>query len=212
MDLELDRRDLIYLYSYIKGIVEEKYIDYMVIENNDIGYKIMTSLFTLGKMKLGEKVKVYTSLIVREDEMALCGFATKEELKLYHLLISVSKIGPKGALTILSYKIPGEIAAMILNKDVKSLSKIHGIGAKTAERIVLELKDKVKDLPIDLIPTEEISFLPEEKDPMEEAVEGLMALGYTKKEAEEASLKVMSLGIKDVESIIRKSLTLLMKG
>ena len=131
------------MYSYIKGTVEEINLDYIVIDNNNIGYKINVSSNTIKDLHLGNMAKIYTKLIVREDDMSLCGFATKEEMKMFELLTSVSKIGPKVGLSILSFASPGQLGAYILSEDVAKLSKAPGVGKKTAERIVLELKDKV---------------------------------------------------------------------
>ena len=154
------------MYSYIKGTVEEINLDYIVIDNNNIGYKINVS---------SNMAKIYTKLIVREDDMSLCGFATKEEMKMFELLTSVSKIGPKVGLSILSFASPGQLGAYILSEDVAKLSKAPGVGKKTAERIVLELKDKVDKNNVEFEPTllsnEPIAV---SKD---EAVDALVALG-----------------------------------
>ena len=125
------------MYSYIKGTVEEINLDYVVIDNNNIGYKINVSSNTIKDLHLGSMAKIYTKLIVREDDMSLCGFATKEEMKMFELLTSVSKIGPKVGLSILSFASPGQLGAYILSEDVSKLSKAPGVGKKTAERIVL---------------------------------------------------------------------------
>ena len=131
------------MYSYIKGTVEEIYLDRIVLENNGLGYEINVSSFTAQSVHIGNDAKIFTKLIVREDDMSLCGFATKEEMKMFELLTSVSKIGPKVGLSILSFASPGQLGAYILSEDVAKLSKAPGVGKKTAERIVLELKDKV---------------------------------------------------------------------
>ena len=131
------------MYSYIKGIIEEINLDHIVIDNNGIGYKINASANTIMKVKIGHECKIYTKLIVKEDDMSLCGFYDKEELKMFELLTSISKIGPKVGLGILSFASPRQIGAYILSEDIVKLSKAPGVGKKTAERIVLELKDKV---------------------------------------------------------------------
>ena len=141
------------MYSYIKGTVEEINLDYVVIDNNNIGYKINVSSNTIKDLHLGSMAKIYTKLIVREDDMSLCGFATKEEMKMFELLTSVSKIGPKVGLSILSFASPGQLGAYILSEDVSKLSKAPGVGKKTAERIVLELKDKVDKNNVEFEPT-----------------------------------------------------------
>ncbi|MFR3072169.1 MAG: Holliday junction branch migration protein RuvA [Paeniclostridium sp.] len=131
------------MYSYIKGSIEEINLDSLVIEANNIGYKVNVSSNTLSDLKLGKEYKIYTKLIVREDDMSLCGFSTKEELNMFELLNSVSKIGPKVALGILSFATPKQIGAYIVSEDVAKMSKAPGVGKKTAERIILELKDKI---------------------------------------------------------------------
>ena len=101
------------MYSYIKGTVEEIYLDRIVLENNGIGYEINVSSFTAQSAQKGKDAKIFTKLIVREDDMSLCGFATKEEMKMFELLTSVSKIGPKVGLSILSFASPGQLGAYI---------------------------------------------------------------------------------------------------
>lgn len=131
------------MYSYIKGTIEELYLDHIVIDNNNIGYRINVSSNTLKDLQLGNMAKIYTKLIVREDDMSLCGFASRKELEMFKLLTSVSKIGPKVGLGILSCATPPQLSAYILSEDIAKLSKCPGVGKKTAERIILELKDKV---------------------------------------------------------------------
>jgi len=195
------------MYSYIKGTVEEINLDYIVIDNNNIGYKINVSSNTIKDLQLGNIAKIYTKLIVREDDMSLCGFATKEEMKMFELLTSVSKIGPKVGLSILSFASAGQIGAYILSEDVAKLSKAPGVGKKTAERIVLELKDKVDKNNVEFEPTLFSS------EPIlvakDEAVDALVALGYSSAEAKEAVDKCKKDGL-NTEDIIKKSLTYIM--
>ena len=134
------------MYSYIKGTVEEIYLDRIVLENNGIGYEINVSSFTAQSVQKGKDAKIFTKLIVREDDMSLCGFASRKELEMFKLLTSVSKIGPKVGLGILSCATPPQLSAYILSEDIAKLSKCPGVGKKTAERIILELKDKVEIL------------------------------------------------------------------
>ena len=163
------------MYSYIKGTIEEIGITNIVIENNNIGYEINVSSNTIKDLQLGKMAKIYTKLIVREDDMSLCGFSTKEEMQMFELLTSVSKIGPKVGLGILSFGTPGQLGAYILSVDVAKLSKAPGVGKKTAERIVLELKDKIDKNNVEFEPTL-LSNAPiaVSKD---EAVDALVALG-----------------------------------
>lgn len=195
------------MYSYIKGTIEEIYLDHIVIENNNIGYKISVSSNTIKDLQIGSMSKIYTKLIVREDDMSLCGFSTKEEMHMFELLTSVSKIGPRVGLGILSFGTPGQLGAYILSEDVAKLSKAPGVGKKTAERIVLELKDKIDKNSVEFEPTlltnEPINV---SKD---EAVDALVSLGYTSAEAKEAVDKCKKDGL-NTEDIIKKSLTYIM--
>lgn len=195
------------MYSYIKGTVEEIYIDSIVVENNGIGYKINVSSNTIMNLQVRESTKIYTKLIVREDDMSLCGFVSREELKMFELLTSVSKIGPKVALSILSFASPAQLGAYILSEDIGKLSKAPGVGKKTAERIVLELKDKVDKNNIEFEPT-----LLSQKPTLisqDESVDALVALGYTLSESKEAVQKCKKDGM-NTEAIIKKALTYIM--
>ena len=131
--------------AYIKGILEMKMTGYIVIDVGGLGYKIFMSETGIEKVgNIGEKVKVYTYYKVREDDVSIFGFNTLEELKMFELLISVSGVGAKTALTMLAVCEPSEFALAIISEDVKTLTTIPGIGPKSAKRIVLELKDKIK--------------------------------------------------------------------
>ena len=131
--------------SYISGVVEEIEKDKVVVDNNGIGYGIFASHSTLEQIGIGEQVKIYTYFSVREDAMQLYGFLSRQELQLFKLLIGVSGVGPKGGLAILS-TCPGDSLSMaVLADDAKAISKAPGIGAKTAQKIIIELKDKIDD-------------------------------------------------------------------
>ena len=133
------------MFAYIKGSLEEKGNNYVVIEVSGIGYKIFMSETAISKMcDLGETIKVHTYYYVREDNISLYGFLTKEELKMFELLLSVSGIGAKSAITMLSNISPSSFALAVISNDVNSLKKIPGVGPKSAQRIILELKDKLK--------------------------------------------------------------------
>ena len=194
------------MYSYIKGTVEEIYLDRIVLENNGIGYEINVSSFTAQSVQKGKDAKIFTKLIVREDDMSLCGFASRKELEMFKLLTSVSKIGPKVGLGILSCATPPQLSAYILSEDIAKLSKCPGVGKKTAERIILELKDKVDK---DMAEFEATLFnqAPTGLE-LDEALEALLALGYSEKEAESALKKVNRQ--ESVENIIKECLRVLM--
>ncbi|MGL5507159.1 MAG: Holliday junction branch migration protein RuvA [Paraclostridium sp.] len=195
------------MYSYIKGSIEEINLDSLVIEANSIGYKVNASSNTIASVKLGQIYKIYTKLIVREDDMSLCGFASKEELSMFELLTSVSKIGPKVGLGILSFATPKQIGAYIVSEDVAKMSKAPGVGKKTAERIILELKDKIDKNNIEFEPTL-LAQAPVAVS-KDESVDALVALGYTSTEAKEAVDKCKKDGL-NTEDIIKKSLTYIM--
>lgn len=157
--------------------------------------------------KKGKDAKIFTKLIVREDDMSLCGFASRKELEMFKLLTSVSKIGPKVGLGILSCATPPQLSAYILSEDIAKLSKCPGVGKKTAERIILELKDKVDKESAEF----EATLFNQAPTGLEldEAVEALLALGYSNVEAKEAVQKFKKDGLK-TEDLIKKALTYLM--
>ena len=133
------------MYAYIKGKLEYKMSNYIVVENMGIGYKIFmgeSAINTIGD--IGQEVKIYTHYHVREDDISLYGFKTNEELRMFELLISVSGVGAKTALIMLSNIEPSNFALAVITNDTQKLVKIPGVGKKTAARIILELKDKLK--------------------------------------------------------------------
>lgn len=195
------------MYQYIKGKVEEIGDNYVVVENNGIGYLINTSRNSINNIKkISSECKVYTYLNVREDDMSLYGFATKEELNMFNLLLKVSKIGPKVALGMLSTMTPSNIKISIVSNDVNSLTKAPGIGKKTASRIILELKDKIDDN-IDM--NNEI-FADNIDDNNDEVTGALMVLGYTRAEITKVLPKVKTKG-NNTEDIIKMALKELAK-
>lgn len=172
------------MYEYIKGNITFSGSDYVVVENGGIGYRILTSLYSIESfIKSGEDITCYTELIVREDAMLLVGFSTRDELTLFHKLTSVSGVGTKVAIALLSHASYLEVSRMILTGDVKGLTAAPGIGKKTAERIVLELKDKVDNFGGMVV--EDVSFEVETTS-YQDAVEALIALGYVKADAQKA--------------------------
>ena len=191
------------MYSYIKGTVEEIYLDRIVLENNGIGYEINVSSFTAQSVQKGKDAKIFTKLIVREDDMSLCGFASRKELEMFKLLTSVSKIGPKVGLGILSCATPPQLSAYILSEDIAKLSKCPGVGKKTAERIILELKDKVDKESAEF----EATLFNQAPTGLEldEAVEALLALGYSNVESKEAVQKFKKDGLK-TEDLIKNEI------
>ena len=202
------------MYSYIKGSLEEKMSNYIVVENNGIGYKIFMSKTVIGRTgELGSKVKIFTHYHVREDEISLYGFLTNEELKMFELLLSVSGVGAKSAISMLSNIGPSEFAVSIVNNDITKLTKVPGIGKKSAQRIVLELKDKLKaeqELMKEDVSSENNEEIDVSGEDVEEAVSALQILGYNRKEIQKALLKFDYKSM-SIEDIIRTGLKYLSK-
>lgn len=196
------------MYEYIKGNYAGMNKDYIVVENNGIGYKIYTSGSTLANTpKVGEEILLYLQQIVREDFIGLYGFITKEELYMFNLLLTVSGVGAKASLSLLSISNVNNLKYAILSSDEKTIIRAPGIGKKMAQRIILELKDKIK--PDELVGVEgETIQVEENTENISEALEALVALGYTEKEGQKALASVN----KDdsLENIIKNSLRFLM--
>lgn len=175
--------------DFIKGKIEHVGEDYIVIENNSIGYKIFTSAYTTSDLNgKSENAIVYTQMIVREDDIRLCGFSTRSELKMFDLLRTVKGVGTKVALGILSSISYAEVVNVLIAGDVNSLTRAPGIGKKTAQRIILELKDKVSKTE-EFKTLENVSFennIGFMSQGNNEAIEALVSLGYSKVEAQNA--------------------------
>lgn len=199
------------MYAYVKGSLEIKSLGYVVVEANGVGYKIFMSESAIDKLgDLGEIVKIYTFLKVKEDEMSLYGFITNEELHMFELLISVSGIGAKSAISILSNITPSSFALAVITDDVATIKALPGIGAKTAQRIILELKDKVKASE-DTNKSELETMLNKKESNManvSEATAALQVLGYSRKEVDKAMEMFEKEGL-SVEDIIKKALSCL---
>lgn len=201
------------MYEYIKGQFQGISKDYVVIELNNIGYRIFTSGNTMSNMpKVGDEVLLYLEQIVREDFIGLYGFTTKEELEMFKLLLSINGVGAKAALSLLSISTVNNLKYAIMMGDEKHITRAPGIGKKTAQRIILELKDKLK--PDELTSEEEqlIEGINDNSDysfNINETLSALMALGYTEKEAQKALEKVDKT--LSIENMIKESLKLLMR-
>lgn len=165
--------------SFLMGVVEEKRENAVVLNVGGVGYELVVSSNTFSNLHIGDVTKVLTYMAVREDDVSLYGFSSGEERELFFKLISVNGVGPKMAIAILSGMSASSLAVAIANKDVKLLSKIKGLGAKTAERICLELKDKVSAFPL------VDGDAPENyiEDEVQMATDTLIALGINKSEA-----------------------------
>lgn len=196
--------------SYIKGELTEVFEDTVVVETNGIGYNIRVPGSVLDRLpSVGSSVRIYTYLYVKEDAMNLFGFLNRDDLSVFKLLLNVSGIGPKGALVILSTIGPDDLRFAVLSEDVKTISSAPGIGAKTAKRLIIELKDKLK-----LAEVFETALANKEKASSEndvllarnEAVEALVALGYASAQAMKAVQQVENAEEKDSEQILKEAL------
>lgn len=196
------------MFAYINGKIADKANNYVVIDAGGIGYKIFMSTKAIESLnEIGTTQKVYTYYYVREDNISLYGFLSNEELRMFELLLSVSGIGAKSALAILSEITPSSFALAVITSDDSKLVKIPGIGKKTAARMILELKDKLKNETA-IEKNEKIEKAIKEDNKDSEAISALQVLGYTNKEIEKALEKIDITGM-SVEEIIKKALTLL---
>ena len=197
--------------SYIIGEVAEISADTVVIENNGIGFNIKTSAMTIDSLPpVGDMVRIYTYLHVREDAMQIFGFLSKDELEVFKLLLNVNGIGPKGALGILSAISTDDLRFAVLSDDVNLIKSCPGVGAKTAQKLIIELKDKLR-----LEDAFEMAVNNNNKKNtvqdntvivMNEAVEALVFLGYGSKDAIAAVKKVENIQNKNSEQILKEAL------
>lgn len=194
-----------YIIGEIKHINEESFI----IENNNMGYLINSSFYTTSKLEINSEYKIYTKMNVREDDISLYGFSSIEELEMFDLLTSVSTIGPKNAISVLSSISVDKIKLAIVNNDINSLTKAKGVGKKTASRIVLELVDKVKKMHINKDAKEDILDTNTPNSEIAVAREALLNLGYQRNSIDKvlAQLKDTDLSL---EEIIKESLKKMM--
>ncbi len=199
--------------AYVKGELVQKQIGYVVIDVGGLGYKVFMSEPSIDEIgNIGDEVKVHTYYRVSEDDISLFGFNTQEELRMFELLISVSGIGAKTAIAMLACIEPSQFAIAVISDDIDTLKKIPGVGPKSAQRIVLELKDKMKK-------EQQISELTnatlEQKSKIKkvivadskvrEAIDALQVLGYSKKNVEKALEQIDTAELK-VEDIIKMAL------
>lgn len=192
--------------SYIKGTVEAISQDEVIIERDGIGFGILTSQNVINKLRIKDNVTLFTYMHVREDDISLFGFLSQDEKNIFKQLISISGIGPKGALAILSVLTVDEFRIAVLSEDYKAIAKANGIGTKTAQRVVIDLKDKLKlD---DILPDGE----PQGQeyvagnDNMAEAALALTSLGYSNLEALRALKKVKDNDNMSVEELLKAAL------
>lgn len=199
------------MFAYLKGLYESRTMDYIVLDVNNIGYKIFMSENSMKKIgEIGTTIKVHTYVKVREDDVSIYGFALQEELRMFELLISVSGIGAKSAITILSNIEPSSFAAAVVSDDVNVLKKLPGIGAKSAQRIILELKDKLKSTAN--VDTESNTNIvtTNNNENIEDMMSALQVLGYSRKDIENIIPK-LNITDESLEVLIKKALSLLSK-
>jgi len=194
--------------AYLKGVVEHVAPDHLVVEVNGIGYRVFSATGTLSEAGIGEVVQIHTHTYVREDLLALYGFLTEGELRQFEQLLGVSGVGPKAALAVVSAVPPSNFGLAVLTEDAERLARAQGVGKKTAQRIILELKDKVRKEQVAVGVAKGVAPILPEDVPQgvgEEAVSALLMLGYSAQEANRAVSAVLEDG-KPLEDVIRDAL------
>lgn len=196
--------------AFVHGIAADMTENSVIVETGGIGYEIYMTGESLSQLPMGEKVKIHTYFQVREDAMQLYGFLKKDDLQMFKLLLGVNGVGPKAAMGVLSGITADELRFAVLSDDVKTLSKAPGIGKKTAQKLILELKDKLK-----LEDAFELKLAHEQEkaeasgdasDGRQEAVAALVALGYSSTDALRAVRKVTEVSPDDVEGLLKAAL------
>ena len=190
------------MYGFIKGTIDFIKNNQVCIDTGNVGYLVNISEKTYNEL-LGEtdEVKLYTYTSVKEDDISLYGFLTIEELDFYKLLIGVNSIGPKLGMSVLSYFTISELVTYIVNKDAKAISKTPGLGPKSAEKIIIDLKDRVSSFAVD-----SVEYVPsnEDDETLNECVDALISLGFKKKDAISAVRKVKDYT--DLSDLLSKAL------
>lgn len=201
------------MYAYLKGTLAARLNDSIVVENNNIGYQVQAAPELLERFgAVGKDITVFTYLHVREDILMLYGFPTQEDRSMFELLITVSGIGPKVASAMVGTLSPGEFALAVITGDIKTITRVRGVGKKGAERLILELKDKIKGAegidPTTLDGSDIAAGRPQSRQ--QEAISALMVLGYSSGEASQA-IKAVDDGDQELEELIKLGLRQLMK-
>ena len=194
--------------SYIKGILEDMSPGMVVVDNHGIGYQMMVPMRGESFPKIGQEIKIYTHMHVREDDVSLFGFLSKEEKEAFELLIGVNGIGPKVGLSVLSTLSVYELKMAVISEDVKTISKTPGLGPKGAKKLILELKDKLsfEELEEDGVGAEIFDTSADSSDSVMITIEGLVRLGYSKSEAAIAVNKVEDAKDLTPEELLKKAL------
>ena len=198
--------------SYIKGILEDMSPGMVVVDNHGIGYQMMVPMRGESFPKIGQEIKIYTHMHVREDDVSLFGFLSKEEKEAFELLIGVNGIGPKVGLSVLSTLSVYELKMAVISEDVKTISKTPGLGPKGAKKLILELKDKLsfEELEEDGMGVEILDTSADSSDSVMITIEGLVSLGYSKSEAAIAVNKVEDAKDLTPEELIKTALKTIM--
>lgn len=194
--------------SYVKGILEDMSPGMVVVDNHGIGYQMMVPMRGESFPKIGQEIKIYTHMHVREDDVSLFGFLSKEEKEAFELLIGVNGIGPKVGLSVLSTLSVYELKMAVISEDVKTISKTPGLGPKGAKKLILELKDKLsfEELEEDGVGAEIFDTSADSSDSVMITIEGLVSLGYSKSEAAIAVNKVEDAKDLTPEELLKKAL------
>ena len=194
--------------SYIKGILEDMSPGMVVVDNHGIGYQMMVPMRGESFPKIGQEIKIYTHMHVREDDVSLFGFLSKEEKEAFELLIGVNGIGPKVGLSVLSTLSVYELKMAVISEDVKTISKTPGLGPKGAKKLILALKDKlsIEELEEDGVGAEIFDTSADSSDSVMITIEGLVSLGYSKSEAAIAVNKVEDAKDLTPEELLKKAL------
>lgn len=191
--------------GFVEGIIEYIDVDKIVVNNNGVGYNVFMPASRIDTLNVDETVRVFTYLNVREDAMQLFGFLTRDDLEVFKLLITVNGIGPKGGLAVLSTITTDDLRVAVISEDAKAISKAPGIGAKTAQKVIIELKDKL-NLEDVLEPKLDANFQVNDNNSMSEAVMALVALGYSQADAYRAVKSIDNIEELDVENVIKMAL------
>ncbi len=201
------------MYAYFIGKITYMTADSVVLEVNNIGYNIKVSAQTIQNLgHLSGEVKLYTYTYVKEDALGLFGFLTREELELFKMMLTVNGIGPKGALSILSTLSVDTLRFAILSGDAKSIAKSPGVGAKSAERLIIDLKDKINAEDVFILNSSEsnAAVVTQELPAKKEAIEALTALGYSATDALKAVNQITCTEDTTVEEILKQALKVIM--
>lgn len=191
------------MYEYLRGQLDSIQEDYLVVDVNGVGYKVFTSQNTIRNAVVDSIMKVFTQLIVKEDDMVIYGFSTRDELHMFKLLNTVSGVGPKAAVSLLNHYKSQDIALAIISKDAAKLTKAQGIGKKTAERIILELKDKIDtESAISVQSTESFD------GDVSQVIEALTSLGYSYSDSAQAVAKLKDKEA-PIDTMIKEALRIL---